>query len=37
VTWQTLLRFFRQSPHRRAFWRYVRWLRQMRRLRRLER
>jgi hypothetical protein len=31
VTWQTLLRFFRQPQHRRAFWRYVRWLRQMRR------
>ena len=37
VTWHTFLTFFRQPPHRRAFWRYVRWLRQMRRLRRLER
>ena len=37
VTWHTLLTFFRQPQHRRAFWRYVRWLRQMRRLRHLER
>ena len=36
VTWHTLLTFFRQPHHRRAFWRYVRWLKQMRRLRHLE-
>jgi len=37
VTWHTLLTFFRQPQHRRAFWRYVRWLRQMQRWRDLER
>jgi len=35
VRWRTLLTFFRQPQHRRAFRRYIRWLRQMRRLRHL--